>query len=68
MKTRVNKKMELFIIKVFENDEEKYLYNKRMLVTHVSSARRFSNISYARKYFESSNFISFKYQIIAIDK
>lgn len=52
-----------YVILVREGDTEKYLFNRRALVADIALARRFSDLTPAKRYFSKSIFVSSHYRI-----
>lgn len=54
---------ESYVIIVFDGQSEKYLFNRRTLVTDIALARKFSGLTTAKRYFCKSCFIKGRYRI-----
>lgn len=55
-----------YIVRVIDNDLEKYLFSRYALVGDPALAKRFTNISAARRYFQLSAFCALRYIIIVV--
>ena len=57
-----------YIVRVVEQGVEKYLFGRRLLVQDEALAKRFSEISPAKRYFEKSAFAGLRYSIIPVEQ
>lgn len=55
-----------YVIVIEEDGIEKYLFNRRMLVTDISLARHFSDLTPAKRYYSKSFFTSMRYRIDSV--
>lgn len=55
-----------FVVLVRQDDNEKFLFNRRMLVADIALARRFSGLTQAKHYFSKSIFTDERHQIVKI--
>ena len=52
-KSRKAESLVYYVIMVKVGDEEKYLYNSKLLVSNKGFARKFYSLSYARRYLKT---------------
>ncbi|MGN0642650.1 MAG: hypothetical protein ACI4JJ_05835 [Huintestinicola sp.] len=57
--------MKYYIIRIV--DENKYIFSRKMLVSDIAGAKKYSSASYARQVVKTSVFAGMKYEIIEID-
>lgn len=57
-----------YVIKVMEGDTPKYIFNKRTLVEDISLARKFTNLTPAKRYFSQSLFSDSHLSIDLVDE
>lgn len=56
-------KIAYYVVRVWQDENEKFLFNRRTLVNDIALARHFSDLTPAHRYVKRSIFLNDKYSI-----